>query len=141
MPSKLYYMFYVSTDKSKLNLNFIHDYLSNRSYWAQGRTMDVVKKTVDNSLCFGVFNEEDQQVGFARIVTDYAILAWVMDVFITEDYRGQGLGKLLMKEVMAHPDLQGLKRWGLMTTDAHSLYQQFGFTAASKPEKLMEKLL
>lgn len=134
-------MFYVSADKSKLDLTFIHDYLSNRSYWAKGRTMDIVKKSVDNSLCFGVFNEDDQQVGFARIVTDYAILAWVMDVFIAEDYRGQGLSKLLMKEVMAHPDLQGLKRWGLMTVDAHSLYQQFGFNPASKPEMLMEKLL
>jgi GNAT superfamily N-acetyltransferase len=134
-------MFYVSADKSRLNLTFIHDYLSNRSYWAKGRTMDVVQKSVDNSLCFGVFNEDDQQVGFARIVTDYAVLAWVMDVFIAEDYRGQGLSKLLMKGIMEHPDLQGLKRWGLMTADAHSLYQQFGFTAASKPEMLMEKLL
>lgn len=134
-------MFYVSADKSKLDLTFIHDYLSNRSYWAKGRTMEVVEKSVANSLCFGVFNDDDQQVGFARIVTDYAILAWVMDVFIAEDYRGQGLSKLLMKEVMAHPDLQGLKRWGLMTVDAHSLYQQFGFTPASKPEMLMEKLL
>jgi GNAT superfamily N-acetyltransferase len=88
-----------------------------------------------------VFNKDDQQVGFARIVTDYAVLAWVMDVFIAEDYRGKGLSKLLMKEIMEHPDLQGLKRWGLMTADAHSLYQQFGFSSASKPEMLMEKLL
>jgi len=134
-------MFYVSTDKSRLDLTFIHDYLSNHSYWAKGRTMDVVKRSVDNSLCFGVFNKDDKQVGFARIVTDYAVLAWVMDVFITEEYRGQGLSKLLMKEITEHPDLQGLKRWGLMTADAHSLYQQFGFTPASKPEMLMEKLL
>lgn len=134
-------MFYISTDKSKLNLSFIHDYLSNRSYWAKGRTMEVVERSIDNSLCFGVFNKDDQQVGFARIVTDYAVLAWVMDVFIAEDYRGKGLSKLLMKEIMEHPDLQGLKRWGLMTADAHSLYQQFGFSSASKPEMLMEKLL
>lgn len=134
-------MFYVSTDKTRLDLTLIHDYLSNRSYWAKGRTIEVVERSIANSLCFGVFNEDDKQVGFARTVTDYAVFAWVMDVFILEDYRGQGLSKLLMKEIMSHPDLQGLRRWGLMTADAHSLYQQFGFTAPSKPEMVMEKVL
>ncbi|SFD61761.1 Acetyltransferase (GNAT) domain-containing protein [Chitinophaga sp. CF118] len=133
--------FYISDDKTKLDLALIHDFLSNRSYWAQGRTMETVEKSIAHSICLGVYNQEHKQVGFARIATDYAIFAWLMDVFILEDYRGQGLSKLLIKEVMAHPDLQGLKRWGLVTADAHSLYQQFGFTPLEKPERMMEKLL
>ena len=132
--------YYISNDKSLLDIPMIHDYISNSSYWGKGRTIETVKISITHSLCFGVFNEEHQQVGFGRVVTDYVLVAWLMDVFILEDYRGQGLSKRLMTAIMEHPDLQNMKRWGLATADAHSLYQQFGFTPLSKPEAMMEKL-
>lgn len=132
--------FYISTDKTRLDVTLIHDYLSNRSYWAKERSRETVERSIANSLCFGVFNNSDEQVGFARVVTDYAIFAWLMDVFILETYQGHGLGKLLMKEIMAHPELQTLTRWGLGTKDAHTLYEKFGFTALAYPERMMEKV-
>jgi len=130
---------HISNDKSLLDLELIHDFLTNRSYWAKGRSMETVKRSVENSLCFGVY-ENDKQVGFARVVTDYAVFAWLLDVFILEEYRGRGLSKQLMSAIISHPDLQNLKRWGLGTDDAHGLYQQFGFTALSKPNNMMERL-
>jgi GNAT superfamily N-acetyltransferase len=132
--------YYISNDKTLLDVPLIHDFLSNRSYWGKGRTLETVETSITHSLCFGVFNKENQQVGFARVVTDYVLVAWLMDLFILEDYRGQGLSKLLMTAVMGHPDLQNMRRWGLGTADAHSLYEQFGFTPLSKPEAMMEKL-
>jgi GNAT superfamily N-acetyltransferase len=132
--------YYISNDKTLLDVPLIHDYLSNRSYWGKGRTLETVETSITHSLCFGVFNKENQQVGFARVVTDYVLVAWLMDLFILEDYRGQGLSKLLMTNIMGHPDLQNMRRWGLGTADAHSLYEQFGFTPLSKPEAMMEKL-
>lgn len=132
--------YYISNDKTLLDVPLIHDYLSNRSYWGKGRTMETVEISIAHSLCFGVFNKENKQVGFARVVTDYVLVAWLMDLFILEDHRGHGLSKLLMAEIMAYPDLQNMRRWGLATADAHSLYQQFGFTPLSKPESMMEKL-
>ena len=132
--------FFISTDKTHLNTDLIIDFLSNQSYWAQGRSRQTVEKSIENSLCFGVFTSENQQVGFARVITDYAVFAWLLDVFILEDFRGKGLGKMLMTAIMTHEDLQGLKRWGLGTRDAHSLYEKYGFTSLSKPEIMMERV-
>ena len=129
---------HISNDKSLLDLEMIHNFLTNRSYWAKGRSMETVKRSVENSLCFGVY-ENGKQVGFARVVTDYAVFAWLLDVFILEEYRGRGLSKQLMSAIISHPNLQNLKRWGLGTDDAHGLYQQFGFTALSKPNNMMER--
>lgn len=131
--------FYISTDKQKLDPVVIEDFLCNRAYWAKGRSALTVNKSIKNSLCFGVYTDKHKQVGFARIVSDFAVYAWIMDVFILEDFRRKGLGKLLMQQIMNHPDLQGLQRWGLATKDAHELYQKFGFTKLSKPESMMEK--
>lgn len=132
-------LFRITTDKSCLNIDIIHEYLSNRSYWAKGRSRDIVKRSIENSLCFAVCHE-DNQVGFARVVTDYAVFAWILDVFILEEYRGNGLGKMLMGNIMEHEQLRTIRRWGLGTDDAHGLYAKFGFTALSKPENMMEKI-
>jgi len=132
--------FYISTDKKNLDIDLIVDFLQHKSYWANTTSRETIEKSISHSLCFGLFNPETDQIGFARVISDFAVFAWVLDVFILEAYRGKGLGKLLMQEISAHPDLQGLKRWGLATNDAHGLYQQFGFTALSNPEKMMEKL-
>ena len=131
--------FYVSTDKSKLNLELIHHFLSVDSYWAKSRSLDTIQRSIDNSLCFGVY-KEDQQVGFARVISDYAVFAWILDVFILDDYRKLGLGKLLMESIKGHRDLQNLQRWGLTTDDAHGLYTQYGFRLAQKPDMYMEIL-
>ena len=130
--------FYVSTDKKKLDINMIHEYLSNRSYWARNRSLDKVKTSIENSLCYGIYNENNEQIGFARVVTDYAIFAWILDLFVLEDYQGNGGGKMLMKAIMENPELQDLHRWGLGTRDAHGLYKQFGFKAILRPDVLME---
>jgi GNAT superfamily N-acetyltransferase len=130
--------FHVSTDKTKLDINMIEDFLSRRSYWAKGRSREKIVKSIENSLCFGVYARTGAQVGFARVLSDYAVFAWIMDVFILEDFRKLGLGKLLMKAIMEHPDLQGLERWGLGTKDAHGLYEQFGFKKLRTPETKME---
>ena len=128
----------ISTDKTKLDLQVIHQYLSTESYWAQGRSIETVAKSIENSLCFGVYLDE-KQIGFARVVTDYAVFAWVMDVFILPDYRGRGYSKKLMEAMVSHDELQNLKRWGLGTDDAHGLYAQFGFTPLSNPGNIMER--
>jgi len=133
--------FFVSTDKTKLNVALIYNYLANESYWAIGRTKETVQKSIENSFCFGLYNENDEQIGFARIVTDYAVFAWVMDVFILEGYRKLGLGKLLMDSILTNSQLQGLKRWGLATDDAHGLYEKYGFKPLDKPETFMAKVL
>ena len=130
--------YYISTDKSKLNPEVIFDYLCNQSYWAKGRSRETVEKSIKNSLCFGVYDAANKQVGFARVVTDYTIFAWLMDVFILPGYQGKGLGKLLMAEIINHKNLQAVKKWGLGTKDAHGLYEQFGFTHLAKPENMME---
>src|SRR5688500_10111026 len=116
------YNFYISTDKTKLNLDLIVDFLHNKSYWARTRSRATIEKSIAHSFCFGLFDEKDQQVGFARVITDFGVFAWLLDVFILEEYRGKGLGKLLVQEILSHPDLQGLRRWGLGTNDAHGLY-------------------
>lgn len=133
--------FYISTDKEMLNIPFIQEFLNQRSYWAQKRSLDIIQKSIQNSLCFGVYKKEDHsQVGFARVVTDKAVFGWILDVFIIEEYRRIGLSKMLMHYIMEHPELQGMQRWGLCTDDAHGLYQKFGFRPIAKPENMMEKV-
>lgn len=130
--------FYISTDKSQLDIDLIHNFLSSHSYWAKGRSRQIVEKSIGHSLCFGVFDCENKQVGFARVISDFAVFAWLLDVFILQDYRGKGLGKMLMTAIMSHEDLKGLKRWGLGTKDAHRLYEKYGFRPLSRPEIMME---
>jgi GNAT superfamily N-acetyltransferase len=129
----------ISTDNNRLDLLLIHNFLT-QSYWAEGIPFETVKRSIDHSLSFGLYRDE-QQVGFARLVTDYATFAYLADVFILEPFRGQGLSKWLLKVVMAHPELQGFRRWILGTKDAHGLYQQYGFTGLKWPERFMEKLV
>jgi N-acetylglutamate synthase-like GNAT family acetyltransferase len=128
--------FEISTDKSRLDISVIHGYLA-QSYWAEGIPEDLVRKSIDGSLCFGIY-EGDRQVGFARVISDYATFAYLADVFVLESYCGKGLSKWLMTCIMAHPDLQGLRRFSLATRDAHGLYRKFGFEPVAKPENQME---
>lgn len=127
----------ISTDKEKLNIPLIHSFLST-SYWAKDIPLSVVVKSIENSLCFGVYATENLQVGFARIITDYATFAYLSDVFIIEDHRGKGLSKRLIQTIVEHDDLQGLRRMMLGTADAHELYAKFGFTALNYPARAME---
>lgn len=129
--------FHISTDPTLLDLPMIHDYLCHHSYWAAGIPLQVVQKSIAGALCFGVYQGE-RQVGFARVITDFATIAYLGDVFILEDCRGQGLSKWLMAYIMAHPRLQGLRRFLLATADAHGLYAQFGFKPLARPERWME---
>ncbi len=129
----------ISTDVARLDVALIHDFLSNRSYWAQGRPRQVVEDAIAHSLCFGVY-EGDAQVGFARVVTDYATFAWLCDVFILETHRGRGLGKWLIETVAAHPALQPPVLFLLGTRDAHELYRRYGgFEALGAPERWMSR--
>ncbi|WP_303922911.1 GNAT family N-acetyltransferase [Draconibacterium sediminis] len=132
-------MIEISTDKEKLDIRAIHSYLANESYWAKGRTLETVQRSIENSLCFGVYLE-NRQVGFARVITDYAVFAWLLDVFILPEYQGNGYGKKLLRAIMTHDNLQGLRRWGLGTDDAHGLYKQFGFAPLNMPGNMMEIL-
>lgn len=132
--------FVISTDKSKLNVAVIHNYLCNESYWAKNIPIEIVKRSIEGSCCFGLFVKENsilQQVGFARVVSDCATFGYLADVFIVDAYRGKGLSKWLMETIMSCPDLQGLRRWLLGTKDAHGLYKKFGFSALDKPERIM----
>ena len=130
--------YHISTDKSKLDVAVVFDYLSKQSYWAKGRSLKTIEKSIEHSLCFGVFDDENNQVGFARVVSDLAVFAWLMDVFILPNQRGKGLGKLLIKEIVNYPALKDVKKWGLGTKDAHGLYEKFGFKYLAKPENMME---
>ena len=128
----------ISTDNERLDLAIIHDFISNHSYWGRGRRIKTVQRSLDHSLNFGIF-KNDQQVGFARVVTDFATFAWVADLFILEGHRGQGLAKWLMKSILSHPELQGFRRWVLATKDAHELYRKFGFQELKRPERWLER--
>jgi GNAT superfamily N-acetyltransferase len=128
----------ISTDRSRLDINLIHNYLSEESYWATGRPREVVARSIENSLPFGIY-KGGEQVGFARVVTDYATFAWVADVFVLREHRGQGLSKWLMEVILAHPQLQGFRRWVLSTRDAQGLYERFGFMPQKRPERWMER--
>ena len=128
----------ISTDAARLDLDAIHAYLST-SYWAAGRSRETVAKSIANSLCFGAY-DGGRQVGLARVVTDRATFAYLCDVYVLETHRGRGIGKRLMQAVVAHPDLQGLRRFHLVTRDAHELYKRFGFTPLREPHKHMERM-
>ena len=127
----------ISSNPKEMDLSVIHGYLSS-SYWAKGIPLQVMEKAVNNSLCFGVFTNTGEQVGFARMITDYATSAYLADVFVLEKHRGKGISKWLVKTIIEYPDLQGLRRMLLATSDAHGLYQQFGFTPLNSPELFME---
>ena len=129
----------ISTDRSRLDLDVIHRFLSEDAYWSPGVSRDVVERSIRNSLCFGLYDDEGQ-VGFARVVTDCAAFAYLADVFVLPDHRGRGLGKWLVETVLEHPDLQGLRRFFLGTADAHSLYERYGFRPVD-PKRMMERRL
>jgi GNAT superfamily N-acetyltransferase len=129
----------ITTDNDRLDLQVIHGFLANNSYWALGRTFDSVKRSLEHSLNFGLF-KGDEQVGFARVVTDFATFAWLADVFVLESHRGNGLGTWLIEVITTHPNLHGFRRWILATRDAHELYRKFGFSELVHPERFMEKL-
>ena len=128
----------ITTDKSDLQFNVIQGYLSSEAYWAKGRTGAQTKTAIENSLCFGLYRDQEQ-VGFARVVSDYATFAYVGDVFVLSEYQGLGLGQWLMEVIVGHPRLQNLRRWVLATRDAHKLYEKYGFTGFKHPERWMEK--
>lgn len=131
--------FGISTNRELLDINFIHQSLR-QTYWAEAIPLDIVKKSLIHSLCFGLYKQQ-QQVGFARVITDYATTAYLADVFIDPAYRGRGLSKWLMEVIMSHPELQGMRTWQLATSDAHGLYAKFGFAASDKPENIMRKVV
>jgi N-acetylglutamate synthase-like GNAT family acetyltransferase len=128
----------ISTDKDRLQMDVIQKYLSEESYWAQGRRREDTERAIENSICFGVY-EGEKQVGFARVITDMATFAYVGDVFILPDCQKKGLSKRLMEAILSHPELQNLRRWILATKDAHGLYAQYGFTELKFPERWMER--
>jgi GNAT superfamily N-acetyltransferase len=130
----------ISADPVRLDIAMIHEYLSSSAYWAMGRPIEVVRRSIENSLPFGVYHG-CAQIGFARVVTDYATFAWLADVFLLPEFRGQGLGKWLIGAIVEHPRLFGLGRWILGTKDAHGLYAQYGFRALHAPERFMERIV
>jgi len=129
--------FTISTDKQKLDVALIHQFLSN-TYWAKDLPLEIMEEAIRGSLCFGIYHQH-KQVGFARLITDMATFAYLADVFVVPEYRGQGLSKWLVKTITEHPDLQLLRRWMLATVDAHGLYAQFGFTTVTDPGRFMQK--
>jgi len=128
--------FIFSDDRNLVDVKAVHQYLSISSYWAKDIPSDLVKRSIENSLCFGIYKEQ-QQVGFARWITDKATFAYLCDVYVLDEFRGLGLSKKLMSLMLFHPDLQGLRRYQLATLDAHGLYEQFGFRALENPERQM----
>lgn len=131
--------FSISTDRTKLDVTAIHDYLCNRSYWGQGRTIETVQNCIDHSLCFGMYHKDTHLAGFARVVSDYTVFAHLMDLFILEAYRNRGLGKMLVNHIVNDDAFKSIRFWRLDTKDAHELYRKFGFNAPAFPERIMEK--
>jgi N-acetylglutamate synthase-like GNAT family acetyltransferase len=129
--------FLITTDKSKMDVVAIHDFLSKYSGWSDNITFDKVKTSIENSLNFGLFHK-NKQIGFARVISDFSTIAYLGDIYVLDDYRGQGLSKKLMDVVMAHPNLQGLRRWILLTSTADWLYEKYGFKKLPKPKLYME---
>ena len=127
----------ISTERSRIDIDAVERFLRD-SYWAANRSRDRIERSLETSLCFGLYRDSEM-VGFARVVSDYTDFAWYCDVYIARDHRGRGLGKWLTEAVLAHPDLQGLRRWILATSSAHELYRQYGFTELQSPEKWMER--
>jgi len=130
--------FAVDTDKGRLQFNVIQSFLTNDSYWAQKRTPEQTRTAIENSICFGLYHH-DRQIGFARVVSDQATFAYLGDVFVIDEFRGQGLSKWLMEVIVSHPDLQNLRRWVLATRDAHGLYEKYDFAALRFPDRWMER--
>jgi len=129
--------FLVSTDPSRLDLDVIHGFLTN-CYWAKGIPRNVVERSVEHSLCFGIYDTSGAQIGFARVISDFATVAYLGDVFVLGSHRGRGLSEWMMECIMQHPSLQGLRRWILLTRDAHGLYAKFGFLPLETPDRFME---
>lgn len=129
--------FLISTSRERLDLDVVHGFLT-KCYWAKGIPREIVARSIEHALCCGIYNGEGAQVGFARVISDFATIAYVGDVFVLETHRGQGLGKWLMQCITQHPALQNLRRWILTTRDAHGLYSQVGFTPVKAPERFME---
>jgi GNAT superfamily N-acetyltransferase len=140
MPTGALPPFRISTDAGEMDVDAIHAFLGGESYWARGIPRETVARSIANSLCFGVFDARDgTQVAFARVVTDRATFAYLADVYVLELYRGRGISRWMMEVITAHPDLQGLRRWMLMTGDAHGLYARFGFRPLAHPDRAMER--
>jgi len=136
--------FVISTDKTKIDLNVVHDYLSKESYWAKNIPLAVLVRAIENSFCFGIYKKQatvDIQVGFARVITDKATFGYLADVFVLPAYRGIGISKWLMIEIMNHPELSGFRGWMLGTKDAHGLYERFGFKRLQNSERIMRLAL
>ena len=131
--------FRISTDIREMDITLIHDYLSKQSYWAKGRGKEEVMKSMDNAICFAVF-EGKEQIGFARLVTDYVVFAWLMDVFVIDEYKSKGVGRFLMDYIMNFPELQEVNGIALRTNDAHGFYRKYGFHKISEPETWMQKI-
>lgn len=129
--------FVISTDPQRLDLDVIYNFLTN-CYWAKGIPREIVAHSIEHSLCFGIYDGSGAQIGFARVITDFATIAYLGDVFVLASYRGRGLGKWMMECIMQHPKLQELRRWILLTRDAHGLYKQFGFTPLKSADRYME---
>lgn len=129
----------VSCDQSRLDLDLIHRYLSEESYWARGIPREVVARSIEHSICFAAYDDE-RQVAFARVISDRATFAYIADVFVLASHRGRGIGAMLMRAIGEHPELQELRRWHLVTRDAHPLYRKFGFRELAAPERHMEKV-
>lgn len=129
----------ISTDRSRIDLDRVHRFLSTEAYWSPGVERDVVERSIAGSICFGVYAPDGQQVGFARAVTDKATFVWIADVYIEQEHRGDGLGKRLVEAVLGHPELQGLRRWFLATADAHELYRRYGFSELRDPQRFMSR--
>lgn len=127
----------ISSDTSDMDISVIHGYIA-RSYWAENIPLNTMEMAINNSLCFGVFTDSGNQVAFARMITDTATFAYLADVFVLEEHRGKGISKWIMKNIIEHPKLQGIRRMALATSDAHGLYEQFGFKALSSPKSFME---
>ncbi|OFX42218.1 MAG: GNAT family N-acetyltransferase [Bacteroidetes bacterium GWA2_30_7] len=130
--------FLITTDNTKLDLFVIHNFLANQSYWSRNISFEKVQTAFNNSLNFGLMHE-CRQIGYARIISDFSTIAYLGDVFVLDDFRGQGLSKWLIETVVSHPNLQGLRRWILLTSDAHELYKKFGWKIVEKPENWLEK--
>lgn len=131
--------FVISTDPTRLDVERVFHYLAYESYWANGRTRAMIERSIAHSLAFGIYKDR-QQVGFCRVVTDYATFAWLCDVFVLEPFRGLGLSKWMMEIVTLHPELQGVRRWMLGTKDAQELYRQYGFTELNPDIRWMQRL-
>ena len=138
LPERAVGAYTISDDPARLDLDAIHAYLS-RSYWSAGIPFELVERAVKSSLCIGAYDSAGAQVGLVRLISDYATFCYVCDVYVLEEHRGQGLSKALLAMAMDHPMLQGLRRWSLVTADAHGLYRQFGFKAVAQPERHMER--